>query len=124
MLNARLVVLLQILALLVASTAGAAQAAVIGTADHFAQQSRSAQLEIIDAALTRDVVQQQMVAMGVSHGDAMARVNALSDSELQQLALNLETLPAGSSALGVLGALFLVLLVLEIVGVTNVFTKL
>ncbi|MEQ9464353.1 MAG: PA2779 family protein [Haliea sp.] len=124
MLNTRLVVLLQILALLVASTVGTAQAAVIGTADHFAQQSRNEQLGVIDAALTRDTVQQQMVAMGVSHADAMARIGALSDAELQQLAQNIETLPAGSSALGVLGALFLVLLVLEIVGVTNVFTKL
>lgn len=124
MLNARLIVLLQVLSLLVASTVGTAQAAVIGTADHFAQQSRSQQIAMVDAALTRDVVQQQMVAMGVSHGDAMARINALSDAELQQLAHKLDTLPAGSSALGVLGALFLVLLVLEIVGVTNVFTKL
>ncbi len=124
MLNARLLVLLQILSLVVASTVGTAQAAVIGTADHYAQQSRSQQIAVVDAVLTRDVVQQQMVAMGVSHVDAMARINALSDAELQQLAHKLETLPAGSGALGILGALFLVLLVLEIVGVTNIFTKL
>tara|TARA_R110002110_G_scaffold240244_1_gene456395 strand:- start:42707 stop:43081 length:375 start_codon:yes stop_codon:yes gene_type:complete len=123
MLKSRLLIMLQIAAFLVASTAGTAQAAVIGNAEHFAQQHRSEQLAAIDAVLAREVVQQQMVAMGVSHADAMERIGALSDAELQQLALNLDTLPAGASALGVLGALFLVLLVLEIVGVTNVFTK-
>ena len=123
MLKSRLLIMLQIAAFLVASTAGTVQAAVIGNAEHFAQQHRSEQLAAIDAVLAREVVQQQMVAMGVSHADAMERIGALSDAELQQLALNLDTLPAGASALGVLGALFLVLLVLEIVGVTNVFTK-
>ncbi|MFO7551519.1 MAG: PA2779 family protein [Haliea sp.] len=123
MLKSRLLIMLQIAAFLVASTAGTAQAAVIGNAEHFAQQHRSEQLAAIDAVLAREVVQQQMVAMGVSHADAMERIGALSDAELQQLALNLDTLPAGASALGVLGALFLVLLVLEILGVTNVFTK-
>lgn len=123
MLQSRLFVMLQIVAFLLAGTMGTAQAAVIGNAEHFAQQDRSAQLARIDTVLARDVVQQQMVAMGVSHADAMERIGALSDAELQQLAENLDALPAGGSALGVLGALFLVLLVLEILGVTNVFNK-
>ena len=123
MLKSRIFILLQIVTFLVASTVGTAQAAVIGNAEHFAQPHRSEALAHIDAALARDVVQQQMLAMGVDPADTMERVGALSDAELQQLAQSLDSLPAGSSALGVLGALFLVLLVLEILGVTNVFTK-
>lgn len=123
MLTSRLFILLQIVAFLVASTFGTAQAAVIGNAEHFAQQDRREQLADIDAVLAQEMVQQQMQAMGVSHADAMERIGALSGAELQQLAQNLDTLPAGGSALGVLGGLFLVLLVLEILGVTNVFTK-
>lgn len=123
MLKSRLFVMLQVLAFLVAGTVGTAQAAVIGNAQHFAQQHRGEQIAQIDAVLASEVVQQQMVAMGVSHADAMERIGALSNAELQQLAQSLDSLPAGSGALGVLGALFLVLLVLEIVGVTNVFTK-
>lgn len=123
MLKSRLFIMLQIVAFLVASTVGTAQAAVIGNTEHFAQQQRSEQLAMIDAALAGEAVQQQMLAMGVSHADAMERIAALSEAELQQLAHNLDALPAGAGALGVLGALFLVLLVLEIVGVTNVFTK-
>lgn len=123
MLKSRIFILLQIVTFLVASTVGTAQAAVIGNAEHFSQPHRSEQLAHIDAVLARDVVQQQMLAMGVNPADAMKRVGALSDAELQQLAQSLDSLPAGSGALGVLGALFLVLLVLEILGVTNVFNK-
>lgn len=124
MLKSRLFVMLQIVAFLVASTVGTAQAAVIGNTEHFAQQDRNEQLAHIDFVLARDIVQEQLVAMGVSHADAMERIGALSKAELQQLAQNLDALPAGGGALSVLGALLLVLLVLEILGVTNVFTKL
>lgn len=124
MLTSRLLVLLQITAFLVASTVGTAQAAIIGTAEHLADQSRSEQLAQISATLASDTVQQHMLEMGVSPADTLTRINALSDAELQQLAQQLDALPAGSGALGVLGALFLVLLVLELIGVTNVFSKL
>ncbi len=123
MLKSRLFIMLQIVAFLVASTVGTAQAAIIGNAEHFAQQHRGEQLAQIDAVLASEVVQQQLVAMGVSHADAMERIGALSNAELQQLAQNLDALPAGGSALGVLGALFLVLLVLDLLDITNVFTR-
>ncbi len=123
MLKSRLLVLLQISAFLVASTVGTAQAAVIGTANHFAEHARSEPLAQVTAAFASETVQQHLLEMGVSPEDTLARVNALSTAELQQLAGQLDALPAGSGALGVLGALFLVLLVLELIGVTNVFSK-
>ena len=52
------------------------------------------------------------------------RIAALTDSELTQLQHHLNDLPAGSNALAVLGVVFLVLIILELVGVTNVFSKL
>jgi hypothetical protein len=46
----------------------------------------------------------------------------LSDSELEVLQQRMDTLPAGAdSALTVLGIVLLVLLVLELVGVTDIF---
>lgn len=124
MMKTRLFVLLQIFTLVIASTVGTAQAAVIGTADHFAQQSRADQLIHINALFAKDAVAQHMADMGVNAEDVLARINALSDAELQQLAQNLDDLPAGSGILGVLGALFVVLLVLELLGLSNVFSKL
>ena len=53
----------------------------------------------------------------------MKRIAALTDQELEQLAADLESLPAGGSLLGVAGVVFIVLLILELVGVIDIFKK-
>lgn len=75
--------------------------------------------------LARQDVQAQLRALGVSPKEAMARVQGLSDAEARELALKLPDEPAGQDALGtVLGVAlvaFLVLLVTDILGFTDVF---
>jgi hypothetical protein len=67
-------------------------------------------------------VRDQLIRLGVDPNAAAARIAALSDSELQQLEARMAELPAGADgALTVLGILLLVLLVLELLGVTDVF---
>jgi hypothetical protein len=39
------------------------------------------------------------------------------------LRAQIDSLPAGGDAIAVIGVVFLVLLILELVGVTNIFTK-
>ena len=51
------------------------------------------------------------------------RMAALTDQELQLLATDLENMPAGGSLLGALGVAFIVLLILELVGVIDIFNK-
>ena len=85
-------------------------------------QERTARIERINSVLARDSVQSQMIRLGVQPDVAAARIASLSDSELQQLEARMDELPAGAdSALTVLGIVLLVLLVLELVGVTDVF---
>ena len=62
-----------------------------------------------------------MVALGVDPLDAQARVAALTDSELQTLDRQIGELPAGGDVLAVIGVVFIVLLILELVGVINIF---
>ena len=100
-----------------------AQATVIDTRTILATQADSPQVAV-QAFLARGEVQEQLVALGVDLADASGRVAALTDQELSLLQNHINDLPAGSSALAVLGAVFLVLLVLELVGVTNIFSKL
>ncbi len=99
-------------------------AELIGTQTLIQAQEREHRLAQIDEMLARAEVRDQFVAMGVDPLDARMRVAALSDSELQHLAQQLDELPAGGSALAIVGAVFVVLLVLELVGVTNIFTRL
>lgn len=98
-----------------------AQAGMIGTEGLLAAQSREASLTAVDTFLARDDVRGQLQAWGVDSVLAAERVDQLSDAELQRLVATIESEPAGAGALAVIGIVFVVLLVLELVGVTNIF---
>ena len=75
----------------------------------------------INAWLQREDVAQQLVDRGVSVQEAQNRLASLSDQDLRRVSAQLDNMPAGSSVLVVVGIVFVVLLVLELVGVTDVF---
>ncbi len=75
----------------------------------------------VEAFLQREDVRQQMVALGVDPELAHQRVAALSDAELAPLA-RLAEQPAGGSVVGAIVFIFLVLLLTDILGLTDVFT--
>ncbi len=80
----------------------------------------------LDSLLDRADVRAALERHGVSADDAKARVNALSDDEVERLAARFDSLPAAGDALGSLlwfGFLvFVVLLVTDILGFTKVFS--
>jgi hypothetical protein len=100
----------------------AAVAAVVGTADSLAMEQRGARLAAVQAGLARSEVQQAMVELGVDPAQAQLRAAALSEQELAQLQGQLDQLPAGG-VLELIGAVFLVLLILELTGVIDIFKK-
>jgi len=101
-----------------------AVAAPVGTEALLGQQEgRSAQAARVQAKLARADVQRAMVALGVDPAAAQERVASLSDAEVATLERELDRLPAGGDALAVVGIVFIVLLILELVGVTNIFTR-
>jgi hypothetical protein len=75
----------------------------------------------IIAFLDRSDVLSQMQKQGVSAAEAKARVYALSDQEAHDIAGKLDQLPAGGDVLGLLFAVFIILLVTDILGFTKVF---
>lgn len=96
--------------------------ALVGTADSLQATTVSEHRHQIRQLLTRDDVQRQLLAHGVSPAEVNARVAALSDEEAHQMAEQLDNMPAGaSSVLGVLFGVFVILLVTDILGLTNVF---
>lgn len=98
-------------------------AGMIGTENLVAAQSRDAAISRVDAFMARQDVQAQLQAWGVAPATAAERVASLSDAELRELATNIESQPAGGGALTVIGVVFLVLLLLELVGVIDIFKK-
>lgn len=112
-----------IMALLVTmSLLPTARAAVIGTDTYLAAQTPTIQ-EQLQTALDRDDVRARLVALGVDPDQARARVAALTPEEARQLQRHLDSLPAGAGALEVIGIVFLVLLILELIGVINIFHR-
>ena len=79
----------------------------------------------VAAFLARAEVRRQLSVLGVDPVEAQVRVAGLSDAEVSRLAGRIDTLPAGEGALGaIVGAaliVFLVLLVTDLLGFTNVF---
>jgi len=99
-----------------------ASAAIVDTSA-LVTTARDADLSAIRAQLDREDVRAQMQELGVDAAAVDARLASLSDSELRQLANDMKNAPAGGDVLGLLGAVFLVLLVLELVGVIDIFKK-
>ena len=99
----------------------AAHAGMIGTEAVVnaaqAQQNR----ERLHSALSRNDVQARLLARGVDPAQVQARVDSLTDEEMQTLATEMDQLPAGGSVVGALVLIFLVLLVTDILGLTNVY---
>ena len=100
-----------------------ATAGVISTQQALSAELRAAKETQVRQSLAREDVRQAMQRLGVDPADADARIASLSDAELVQMQGELDRLPAGGSALAVIGVVFVVLLILELVGVTNIFTR-
>jgi hypothetical protein len=100
-----------------------ATAAVIGTQDALSIDARELRIAAIGSKLARDDVRQAMIDLGVDPQQAQLRVASLTDAELQQLDGQLDQLPAGGSALAVIGIVFVVLMILEFTGVIDIFKK-
>jgi hypothetical protein len=103
----------------------AARAALISTEQAIAGAAAASDRDRVAAFVARDDVRAQMVALGVDPAEAAQRVAGLSDAEVQRIAGHLDQLPAGQSAIGaVIGAavlIFLILLVTDLLGLTDVF---
>ena len=96
-----------------------AQAGLVSTESVSAAGSR----ERIAMILERADVQGRLEAFGVSSTDVKARVAAMSDAEVAQLAGQIDSLPAGGlgDVLGAIVFVFIVLLITDILGFTKIF---
>jgi hypothetical protein len=99
----------------------AAHAGMVGTEAVVNAAQVQQDRERLQSALSRDDVQAQLLARGVDPAQVQARVDSLTDEEMQTLATNIDQLPAGGSVVGALVLIFLVLLVTDLLGLTNVY---
>jgi len=119
----KMVAMLLVLSISLLGVPAVGLSAPIGTDTLVQLDQRGELLSRIQTQLTRDDVRAQFLERGVAPTEVDARIAALSTEELQILSAQLDELPAGGSLLAVIGVVFVVLLILDLTGVTNVFTK-
>jgi len=82
--------------------------------------------ELLGSLLDRADIRAALERQGVSPDEAKARVNAMSDGEVERLAARFDSLPAAGngfeSALWLGFLVFVILLVTDILGFTKVFS--
>lgn len=100
-----------------------AQAAIVDTPVVLSSAARAAQLEKLQATLQRAEVAAQLEQLGVSTDVVTQRVQAMTDAELQAFTQRLDQAPAGGDGFALVGVVFVVLIILELVGVIDIFKK-
>jgi len=97
-------------------------AGVIDTGYMVDSESREASLANIQVMLASDAVAKQLAALGVDQLAIAERLQGLSDAELIELEGKMsDQLVAGADVIAVVGIVFVVLMILELVGVTDIF---
>lgn len=101
----------------------ASGAAMIGSQQVIQSEARDARIDRVAAILSREDVARQLVTFGVDPLAVQSRVGNMTDAELLELEGNLDQHVAGGDAIAIIGVVFLVLMILEVVGVTDIFKK-
>lgn len=112
------------LAGLVLALPSPAAASLVSSSEALSLDREGQARSVVDAYLAREDVARELASLGVDPELARLRAQALSPSELAELAGRIHEAPAGGdSVIVVIGITFIVLLILELVGVINIFNR-
>jgi hypothetical protein len=97
------------------------QAGMIGTAQVLAAEQNRLDRDRLASLLEREDLQRQLSALGVDVQHAKDRVAGLTDAEVARISQQIDTLPAGGDALGVVVLIFVILIITDALGFTDIF---
>lgn len=102
-----------------------AMAAMIGTEVVIDADRAQSAREFLNGFLAREDVRNALISQGIDPQEAKIRIDSLTDKEAQRVADQLERLPAGGdflvTFLVVIFLVFVILLVTDIAGYTDIF---
>jgi len=99
----------------------AAQAGMVTSTESFATPAQTDARAKVSAVLAREDVRAGLAERGLSVEQAQARVQAMTDDEVNQLAGRIDQLPAGGDILSMMFTIFIILLITDILGLTKVY---
>jgi hypothetical protein len=101
-------------------------AGIVSTDDLIDAQTASDNRGKVSAFLAREDVRRHMESMGVDPNQIGSRLGTMSDREVSSLAQQIDQMPAGQGAIGLIivvaVVVALVLLITDIIGATNVYS--
>jgi hypothetical protein len=98
-----------------------AQAAMIGN-EQIVNQSLSVETrDSLRQLFEQDTARQQLQAWGVSPDQINTRINSLTDAELARINQQVGDLNAGGNVLGILLVIFIVFVITDVIGATDIF---
>jgi hypothetical protein len=98
-----------------------AQAAMVETEQLIQQQSLQTERAKLAEWVQRDEVKAQLLTMGVDESALESRIAALTDAEVAEINQQMQDLPAGADVLGVVLVVFIVLVITDLLGASDVF---
>ena len=115
---------LGLLVQMVAATnlATVAQAEMISTESAIAALAAETDRQSLLDEFSRDEVRAEMTALGVDPAEAEARLRAMSDEEVTAALAQIDEGTAGGDVLGFLLTVFLILILTDLLCITNLFT--
>jgi hypothetical protein len=96
-------------------------ASMVGTGELLATEQTQTERAQLLQTLTREDMRRQMEHMGVNPEVAKERVSRMTDDEVASLNDRLAQLPAGAGVWEVVAIAFLVLILLDALGITDIF---
>ena len=98
-----------------------AQAAMIGNEQVINQHQQGQTRDSLQQLLEQQSARQQLQALGVSPDLVKSRIDSLTDSELARINRHVDTLDAGGNILGILLVIFVVFVITDVIGATDIF---
>ena len=107
--------------LLICAPISQAQAAIIANAQLIDQVQQANDKDALLQTINRVDVQEQLLGMGVSTAELENRVNQMTQQEMVQLNQQINELPAGGDALGIIVLIFIIFVITDVIGATDIF---
>jgi hypothetical protein len=100
---------------------GNAQAAIITNSQVMDNLEQASNKQALLQTIHRVDVQEQLVQMGVSTADIENRIDNMTQQEIAQLNQQIDKLPAGGDILGVIVLIFIIFVITDVIGATDIF---
>jgi len=107
--------------LMLLASFGNAQAAIISNSQVMDDIEQANNKAALLQTIHQVEVQEQLVRMGVSTADIENRINNMTEEEIAQLNQQIDELPAGGDILGIIVLLFIIFVITDVIGATDIF---